>query len=97
MRWALEELGLPYAVRGVSFAALKEPAYLALNPFGQIPTYQEGVLTLLETGSIIMHLATQHAGLLPRDENARARAISWMFAAVIYRAKGYDSLPVRQS
>ncbi len=82
VRWALEELGLPYDVRGVSFTALKEPAHLALNPFGQIPTFQEGDLTLFETGSIIIHLATHHAGLLPQEENARARAVSWMFAAV---------------
>jgi len=82
VRWALEEVAQPYEVRLVSFRALKEPAHLALNPFGQIPTYEEGDLVLFETGSIVLHLAENHAGLLPDDANARARAISWMFAAL---------------
>jgi glutathione S-transferase len=82
VRWALEEVGQPYEVRPVSFAAMKEPAHLALHPFGQIPTYEEGDLALFETGSIVFHLAEQHAGLLPGDANGRARAITWMFAAV---------------
>jgi glutathione S-transferase len=82
VRWALEEVGQPYEVRGVSFSAMKEPAHLALHPFGQIPTYEEDDLTLFETGAIVFHLAERHPGLLPEDENARARAIAWMFAAV---------------
>lgn len=82
VRWALEEVGQRYEVRLVTFAALKQPAHLALNPFGQIPTYEEGDLTLFETGSIVFHIAERHAGLLPHDANARARAITWMFAAV---------------
>src|SRR3954462_10800039 len=82
VRWALEEVGQPYDVRYVSFAALKEPAHLALHPFGQIPTYEEGDLALFETGSIVFHLAQKHAGLLPIDPAARARAITWMFAAL---------------
>jgi glutathione S-transferase len=82
VRWALEEVGQPYNVRGVSFKAMKEPAYLALHPFGSIPTYQEGDLVLFESGAIIFHIADHHAGLLPKDANARARAITWMFAAI---------------
>src|SRR6187401_2640236 len=82
VRWALEEVGLPYEVRFVSFQAMKEPAHLALHPFGQIPTYEDGDLALFETGSIVVHLAERHAGLLPDDANARARAITWMFAAI---------------
>ena len=82
VRWALEEAGLPYEVRLVSFGAMKEPAHLALHPFGQIPTYEEGDLTLFETGSIVMHIAECHSGLLPANANARARAITWMFAAL---------------
>jgi glutathione S-transferase len=82
VRWALEEVGQPYAVRFVSFRAMKEPAHLALHPFGQIPTYEEGDLALFETGSIVLHIAAHHAGLMPADANARARAITWMFAAV---------------
>jgi glutathione S-transferase len=82
VRWALEEVGQPYQVRLVSFRALKEPAHRALHPFGQIPTYEEGELTLFETGAIVLHIAERHAGLLPDDANARARAIAWMFAAI---------------
>lgn len=82
VRWALEEVGQPYAVRLVSFAAMKEPAHMALHPFGQIPTYQEDDLVLFETGAIVFHLAERHAGLLPGDANARSRAIAWMFAAL---------------
>jgi glutathione S-transferase len=82
VRWALEEAGLPYEVRLVSFAGMKEPAHLALHPFGQIPTYEEGDLVLFETGSIVFHIAQRHAGLLPEDANARARSITWMFAAL---------------
>ena len=80
VRWALEEVGQPYEVRLVSFRAMKEPAHLALHPFGQIPTYEEGDLGLFETGAIVFHIAERHAGLLPDDANARARAITWMFA-----------------
>jgi len=82
VRWALEEVGQPYEVRLVSFRAMKEPAHLALHPFGQIPTYEEGDLALFETGSIVFHIAERHTGLLPAEANARARAITWMFAAV---------------
>jgi glutathione S-transferase len=82
VRWALEEVGQPYAVRLVPFRALKEPAHLALHPFGQIPTYEDGELVLFETGSIVFHIAENYPGLLPMDANARARAITWMFAAL---------------
>jgi glutathione S-transferase len=82
VRWALEEVGQPYEVRLVSFQAMKEPAHLALHPFGQIPTYEEGGLVLFETGAIVLHLAERHAGLLPQDPGARARAIMWMFASL---------------
>jgi len=82
VRWALEEVGQPYEVRLVSFQAMKEPAHVALHPFGQIPTYEDGDLTLFETGSIVFHLADRHGGLLPQDANARSRAITWMFAAL---------------
>jgi glutathione S-transferase len=82
VRWALEEAGQPYEVRLVSFSAMKEPAHRALHPFGQIPTYEEGDLALFESGSIVFHIAERHAGLLPDDANARARAVTWMFASV---------------
>jgi glutathione S-transferase len=82
VRWALEEVGQPYGVRLVSFRAMKEPAHLALHPFGQIPTYEEGDLNLFESGAIVLHIAERHPGLLPGDANARARAVAWMFAAL---------------
>ncbi|SOE95244.1 glutathione S-transferase [Burkholderia sp. D7] len=82
VRWALEEVGQAYEVRLVSFEAMKEPAHRALHPFGQIPTYEEGALVLFESGAIVFHIAEHHAGLLPDDANARARAITWMFAAL---------------
>src|ERR1700743_790481 len=82
VRWALEEVGQPYEVRLVSFDAMKEPAHRALQPFGQMPPYEEGDLALFETGAIVFHIAARHAGLLSHDANARARAITWMFAAL---------------
>lgn len=82
VRWALEEAGQPYAVRLVSFEALKQPAHLARHPFGQIPTFEEGDLILFETGAIVLHIAQHHAGLLPPDPAARARAVAWMFASL---------------
>ena len=82
VRWALEEVGQPYDVRLVSFTEMKAPAHRAVHPFGQIPTYEEGDLALFETGAIVFHIAERHAGLLPDDANARARAITWMFAAL---------------
>ena len=82
VRWALEEVNQPYDVRLVSFSEMKEPAHRALHPFGQIPTYEEGDLALFESGAIVFHIAERHAGLLPNDANARARAITWIFAAL---------------
>src|SRR5438105_10819406 len=82
VRWALEEVGQPYEVRPVSLRAMKESSHLALHPFGQIPTYEEGDLALFESGAIVFHIAESRPGLLPDDANARARAITWMFAAV---------------
>src|SRR5678809_1294770 len=82
VRWALEEVGLPYEVRLVSFAQMKQPQHLALHPFGQIPTYEDGGLALFESGAIVLHIAQRHAGLLPGEPDARARAVAWMFAAL---------------
>ena len=82
VRWALEEVGQPYDVRLVTFEEMKQAPHLALHPFGQIPTYEEGNLSLFESGAIVFHIAQRHAGLLPRDADARAQAIAWMFAAL---------------
>lgn len=82
VRWALEEVGQPYDVRLLTFTEMKEAAHLARHPFGQIPTYEEGDLTLFESGAIVFHVAQRHPGLLPAEATARARAIAWMFAAL---------------
>ena len=82
VRWALEEVGQPYDVRLVTFPEMKEPAHMALQPFGQIPTYQDGDLTLFESGAIVHHIALNHPGLLPEDADGKARALAWMFAAL---------------
>ena len=82
VRWALEEVGQPYDVRLVSFAAMKEPAHRSLSPFGQIPTYEEDGLVLFESGAIVLHIAQRHPGLLPTEPVARARGVAWMFAAL---------------
>lgn len=82
VRWALEEVGQSYEVRLVPSADFKKPEHRKRQPFGQIPTYEEGDLILFEAGAIVLHIAERFPGLLPRDADARARAISWMFAAV---------------
>ncbi len=82
VRWALEEVGQTYEVRPVSFSAMKEAPHLARNPFGQIPTYEEGDLVLFESGAIVLHIAERYAGLLPTERSAKARAISWIFASL---------------
>jgi glutathione S-transferase len=82
VRWALEEVGQPYDVRLVSFSALKEPTHLSLQPFGQIPTFEFGSLRLFESGAIVLHIAELYPGLLPAEANSKARAITWMFAAL---------------
>jgi len=82
IRWALEEVGQPYSVRLISFEEMKQPAHRARHPFGQIPTYEEGDLTLFESGAIVLHIAERHGGLLPDNGNARARAVTWMFSAL---------------
>lgn len=82
VRWALEEVGLPYAMNFVPMAELEEPAHVARHPFGKIPVYEEDGLVLFETGAIVLHIAMRHPGLLPADEKRRAQAIVWMFAAL---------------
>lgn len=73
VRWALEEVGQPYNVRLLSFAAMKELAHLALQPFGQVPTDEAGDLALFDSSAIVLHIAQSHPGLLPAGPAARAR------------------------
>jgi glutathione S-transferase len=81
-RWALEEAGLPYEESLLPFGEQSSPAHRALQPFGQIPVYQEGELTLFESGAIVMHIGEKSEKLLSRDPVKRGRAIAWMFAAL---------------
>lgn len=82
VRWALEEVGQPYDVRYLSQGEQKQPDHRARQPFGQVPTLEQGELTLFESGAIVHHIATTRGGLLPADAAARARAVEWMFAAL---------------
>ena len=82
VRWALEEVGQGYDVRYLAQGSQKEPLHRQLQPFGQVPTYEAGGLTLFESGAIVLHVAETHGGLLPDDAGGRARTIEWMFAAL---------------
>jgi glutathione S-transferase len=83
VRWALEEIGQPYRERLVGGAGgAKSPDHIADQPFGQVPVYKEGGLTLFESGAILLHIGEKDERLLPRDSAARARAIGWVFAAL---------------
>ncbi len=82
VRWALEEVGETYNVRTLSQGAQKEEGHRCLQPYGQVPTFEEGGLTLFESGAIVHHIASTRAGLFPDDQAGRARATEWMFAAL---------------
>ena len=82
VRWALEEAGLPYQTRLIDADDQASPAYRALQPFGQVPSYEEDGLVLFETGSILLHIAEKCEALLPADFKQRARAVTWVFAAL---------------
>jgi glutathione S-transferase len=82
VRWALEEAGLAYEEKLLNVGEHKSAAHRALQPFGQVPVYEEDGLTLFESGAIVMHLGQRCATLLPNDPARRARAITWMFAAL---------------
>jgi len=81
-RWALEEAGLPYATRLLAHGEQDQPEYRALQPFGQVPIFEEDGLVLFESGAIVLHIAARSEALLPRDPGARARAMQWVFAAL---------------
>ncbi|WP_437670140.1 glutathione S-transferase family protein [Sorangium sp. So ce131] len=82
VRWALEEAGLSYRVRLIDAADKESVEHRALQPFGQVPTYEEGGLALFESGAIVLHIGARCEALLPADEGARARAVTWVFAAL---------------
>ena len=82
VRWALEEAGLPYEEKLISVGEQNSPAHRALQPFGQVPVYEEDGLTLFESAAIVMHIGGRCSTLLPVDPARRARAVTWMFAAM---------------
>ncbi|MBV8770879.1 MAG: glutathione S-transferase family protein [Deltaproteobacteria bacterium] len=82
VRWALEEAGLTYQVRLITHEEKLTPSYRALQPFSQVPAYQDDNVNLFESGAIVLHISRDSAALLPSDEAGRARATAWVFAAL---------------
>ena len=82
VRWALEEAGLPYEVRLLGRADQKSDDYRDLQPFGQVPSFEEGEIKLFESGAIVLHIAEKSDALLPADDEGRSRARTWVFAAL---------------
>jgi glutathione S-transferase len=83
VRWALEEVGLPYHVRTVSLGSeQRSPEHLACQPFGQVPAVEEDGLNLFESGAIALYVAEKNEILLPKDRLGRERAIVWLFSAL---------------
>ncbi len=82
VRWALEEAGLPYRTRLLEQGDQDKEEYRALQPFGQVPIFEDDGFALFETGAIVLHLGERTEALLPRDEKARARAVQWLIAAL---------------
>src|SRR5579859_956900 len=81
-RWALEEAGLPYRTRLLEQGEQDKPEYRALQPFGQVPIFQEDGLSLFESGAIVLHIGERSEALLPKEVGARARAVQWLIAAL---------------
>jgi glutathione S-transferase len=81
-RWALEEAGLPYRTRLLEQGDQDKPDYRALQPFGQVPILEEDSLVLFETGAIVLHVGERSEALLPKESEARARAVQWVIAAL---------------
>lgn len=82
VRWALEEVAVPYDVRYLNWGEQKLPAHRARSPIGQVPTYEHGDLVLFESGAIVLHIARTYPGLMPQDAAGAARATEWLFAAL---------------
>jgi glutathione S-transferase len=82
VRWALEEAGVPYRTRLLAQGDQDAPAYRALQPFGQVPVFEEDGLVLFESGAIVLHVGARSEALLPQEPGARARATQWLIAAL---------------
>lgn len=82
VRWALEEAGIPYRSRLLAQGDQNKPEYRALQPFGQVPIFEEDGEVLFETGAIVLHIGERSETLLPKETHARARATQWLIAAL---------------
>ena len=82
VRWALEEVGLPYRTRLLEQGEQDKPAHRAVQPFGQVPVFEDDGLTLFESGAIVLHIGERSETLLPKDAAARGRATQWLIAAL---------------
>ncbi len=82
VRWALEEAGIPYQSRPLTFDEKETPEYRRLQPFGQVPAMQDGELELFESGAIVLNIAERSERLMPADERGRDRARAWLIAAL---------------
>lgn len=82
VRWALEEAGLPYEARLLTREEKTSAGYRALQPFGQVPSYEADGLAMFESGAIVLHIAERSDALMPSDPAGRARATTWIFAAL---------------
>lgn len=82
VRWALEEAGLPYDEICISQDDKVTPAYMKKQPFAQVPCYEDGEVSMFESGAILLRIAEQSEALMPRDAQGRARTMSWIFAAL---------------
>ena len=80
VRWALEEAGLPYRTR--LLGSDDRDDYRRLQPFGQVPTYEDDEVSMFESGAIVLHIAERAPALMPPDAAGRARARTWVFAAL---------------
>jgi glutathione S-transferase len=82
VRWALEELGEPYAVEKFGAANPRPAGYVNWQPFEQVPAFRDGEIEIFETGAILLYIAEKHGALLPQEESARWQAIAWLFAGL---------------
>jgi glutathione S-transferase len=82
LRWALEEIGRPYRVKLLDALNPRPPEYFLEQPFGQVPAFRDKDVQLFESGAILIHLGLQDERLLPREIDARMRAVAWLIAAL---------------
>ncbi len=82
--WALEEMGMPYEIVEMDHPNhdLDDPAFRALNPFGQLPVIEDDDVVVTESGAILLYLARKSGKLMPTDLAGEAQVLRWSFAAL---------------